>query len=191
MAFLSACATNSGAEEASLADDGITLARVMLPPSKRERAVVPVPRLAPRAHPEEPRPRRRYAHVADGTASWYGPGFDGRKTANGERFDQSAMTAAHPDLPFASTVRVTRVDTGDSVLVRINDRGPYADDRVIDLSRAAAAELGFIADGVAEVRVELVEQAVPVDDPSLNAAARSRLVSVETLTRTGGAAGRP
>lgn len=163
----------------------------MLPPSKRERAVIPVPRLAPRAHPEEPRPRRRFEHVADGTASWYGPGFDGRKTANGERFDQTAFTAAHPDLPFASTVRVTRVDTGDSVLVRINDRGPFVDDRVIDLSRAAAAELGFVADGVAEVRVELVEQAAPAADPTLNAAARSRLVSIDELTRTGGAAGRP
>ena len=89
-----------------------------------------------------------------GTASWYGPGFHGRQTANGETFDQDAMTAAHLSLPFDTLVRVTRLDTGQSILLRINDRGPYIDDRIIDLSRAGARELGFLSDGLAEVRVD-------------------------------------
>lgn len=88
-----------------------------------------------------------------GLASWYGPGFHGRKTANGEIFDQEALTAAHRTLPFGTMVVVTRVDTGQAVIVRINDRGPWVDGRVIDLSRAAAGAIGLIGSGLAEVRV--------------------------------------
>lgn len=88
-----------------------------------------------------------------GEASWYGPGFDGRKTANGERFDEDDMTAAHRTLPMPSMVRVKRRDTGESIVVRINDRGPFAHDRIIDLSRAAAEELDMIGSGVAEVEL--------------------------------------
>lgn len=87
-----------------------------------------------------------------GTASWYGPGFHGKKTANGETFDQHAMTAAHPTLPMPSLVRVTNLENGKSVVVRINDRGPFKDQRIIDLSRASAKELGV--DGLARVRVQ-------------------------------------
>lgn len=76
------------------------------------------------------------------TASWYGPGFHGRLTANGERFDQNALTAAHRSLPFGTRVRVTSASTGRSVVVRINDRGPFVRGRSIDLARAAARVIG-------------------------------------------------
>ena len=91
-----------------------------------------------------------------GEASYYGPGFEGRKTASGERFDPGRMTAAHRTLPFGSRVRVTVPDTGRSVVVRINDRGPYHGRRVIDLSEAAARELGMHDRGTARVRLSLL-----------------------------------
>ena len=93
-----------------------------------------------------------------GPASWYGPGFHGRQTANGERFDQDAMTMAHRSMKFGTCVRVTRVDTGDSVLVRVNDRGPYVPPRIADLSRGAAEELGMLQRGVASVRLEPLQR---------------------------------
>lgn len=101
--------------------------------------------------------------VQDGVASWYGPGFHGRITANGETFDQTALTAAHRSLPLPSLARITRLDTGASVLVRVNDRGPYIDGRIVDLSRAAAEALGFLDQGLIEVRVEALGPADPED----------------------------
>lgn len=98
-----------------------------------------------------------------GMASWYGEPFHGRPTASGEVFDMDALTAAHPDLPLRSLARVTRLDTGASVVVRINDRGPFVHGRIVDLSRAAAQMLGLIEDGVAEVRVEAFGPADPRD----------------------------
>ncbi|MFN3835155.1 MAG: septal ring lytic transglycosylase RlpA family protein [Glycocaulis sp.] len=92
--------------------------------------------------------------VEEGIASWYGARFHGRLTANGEVYDMDALTAAHPSLPMPSLARVTRLDTGASVIVRINDRGPFVEGRIIDLSRAAAEALAFVEDGLAEVRVE-------------------------------------
>jgi rare lipoprotein A len=94
-----------------------------------------------------------------GKASWYGPRFHGRKTANGEIFDQHAMTAAHRRLPLGTIVAVTSLDTGRTVKVRINDRGPYVRGRIIDLSRAAARKLGLIGQGVGRVKVKVL--AVP------------------------------
>lgn len=91
-----------------------------------------------------------------GLASWYGPGFHGRRSANGERFDQNALTAAHKTLPFGTLVRVTNLNNGTSVVVRINDRGPYAGSRVIDLSRRAAQEIGMLGSGVANVKLEIL-----------------------------------
>jgi rare lipoprotein A len=91
-----------------------------------------------------------------GIASWYGPKFHGKKTANGEVFDQNAMTAAHPTLPLPSIVRVTNLRTGKKILVRLNDRGPFVDNRLIDLSKRAAFELGYGSSGVTKVRVEYV-----------------------------------
>jgi len=89
-----------------------------------------------------------------GVASWYGDEFQGRPTANGERFDMNLLTAAHPTLPMPSHVRVTNLNNGRSIIVRVNDRGPFARGRIIDLSRAAARELGFERDGTAPVRVQ-------------------------------------
>jgi rare lipoprotein A len=92
-------------------------------------------------------------YKATGLASWYGPGFYGRKTASGERFSAKAMTAAHKTLPFGTTVKVTNVDNGKSVVVRINDRGPFVKGRLIDLSKSAASELGLMGEGTASVEV--------------------------------------
>jgi rare lipoprotein A len=99
--------------------------------------------LATPATAEEAKP------IQTGAASWYGPGFHGKKTANGERFNTNALTAAHKTLPFGTHVRVKNERTGKSVVVRINDRGPYAHGRVIDLSKAAAAAVGI--SGVGQV----------------------------------------
>jgi rare lipoprotein A len=94
-----------------------------------------------------------------GMASWYGPGFHGNPSASGERFNQNAMTAAHRTLPFGTQVVVTNINNGQSVVVRINDRGPFSGDRVIDLSAGAARVLGLIQSGVAPVRLDVLENA--------------------------------
>ena len=91
-----------------------------------------------------------------GIASWYGEPYHGRRTASGEVYDMHAMTAAHKTLPFGSVVRVERRDTGDDVKVRINDRGPFIEGRIIDLSFAAAKKVGLDVDGVAPVRIKVV-----------------------------------
>ncbi len=93
-----------------------------------------------------------------GIASWYGPGFHGKLTANGERFNQNALTAAHKELPINSVVRVTRVSTGKSIVVRINDRGPFHENRVIDLSYRAAKQLGIVHRGAEKVKIELLNK---------------------------------
>lgn len=95
-------------------------------------------------------------HNERGLASWYGQAFHGRPTASGERFDMHALTAAHKTLPIPSTIRVTHVRSGRSVVVRVNDRGPFSGDRVLDLSYAAAQRLGFAHQGTAEVQIELL-----------------------------------
>ena len=94
--------------------------------------------------------------VQQGPVSWYGPGFHGRRTANGEIFDTHELTMAHRSLDFGSQVRVTNLENGRSVVVRVNDRGPYVGGRVADLSHAAARELGFVDDGVVKARIELL-----------------------------------
>lgn len=91
-----------------------------------------------------------------GKASWYGPGFHGKRTASGERFNENAYTAAHRSLPFGTRVRVTNLRNGRMVDVRINDRGPFVRGRIIDLSRAAASEIGMIRDGVVPVEVHVL-----------------------------------
>ena len=91
-----------------------------------------------------------------GVASWYGPGFHGNHTANGEIYDQFALTAAHPSLPLGTRAMVTNLFNGRSVEVRINDRGPFVDGRAIDLSYAAAGALGMIGPGTAPVRIEVL-----------------------------------
>ena len=95
------------------------------------------------------------AYEAVGMASFYGKKFHGRKTASGERFNMYAMTAAHKRLAFGTLVRVTHLKNGRSVAVRINDRGPFARGRIIDLSYGAARKLGMVAQGVARVRIRV------------------------------------
>ena len=99
-------------------------------------------------------PMEEFQHVETGVASWYGPGFHGKNTANGERYDQQDHTAAHRTLQMPSVVRVTNLANGLSTVVRVNDRGPYARSRVLDLSRAAAQDLDMMKSGTARVRVE-------------------------------------
>jgi rare lipoprotein A len=96
------------------------------------------------------------AWMQNGRVSWYGPGFHGRRTANGEIFDTNELTMAHRSLAFGSRVRVTNLDNGRSIVVRVNDRGPYVRGRIADLSHAAASRLGFVEDGVVHARIELI-----------------------------------
>lgn len=96
--------------------------------------------------------------VWSGLASWYGPEFDGKKTASGQLYDMFAATAAHPWLPFGSLLRITDVKTGHSQLLRINDRGPFIEDRELDVSYLVASRLGLIGRGVALVRIELLQE---------------------------------
>ncbi|MFQ5773141.1 MAG: septal ring lytic transglycosylase RlpA family protein [Kiloniellaceae bacterium] len=102
-------------------------------------------------------PKADYAYEETGIASWYGPGFDGRRTANGETYDENRLTAAHRTLPMPSIVRVTNLENGRSIEVRVNDRGPFKNGRIIDVSRRAADLLGFRHSGTAKVRVKIVE----------------------------------
>lgn len=104
--------------------------------------------------PYEPGKEIRYRET--GIASWYGEDFHGKKTANGERYDMYAMTAAHRTLPFGTRVRVTNLGNGNKTEVRINDRGPFIPGRIIDLSRSGAKELGMLGPGTARVLVEAV-----------------------------------
>lgn len=104
-------------------------------------------------------PEEDKGYVAEGLASWYGDDFHGRRTANGELFDMDSLTAAHPTLPMPSYVRVTNLKNRKSVIVRVNDRGPYHNNRLIDVSRRVATLLDFHNNGVARVRVEYVGQA--------------------------------
>jgi rare lipoprotein A len=106
------------------------------------------------------------AHLSDpvkpikvwvGNASWYGSDFDGKKTANGEKFDSESLTAAHPNLPFGSWVKVVNPRNGKFEFVRINDRGPYQEGREIDVSYRVARKIGLIHSGVSQVRLELMQ----------------------------------
>ena len=115
------------------------------------------------------RPQAEPDYDRTGTASWYGPRFHGRRTANGEVFDQRALSAAHPTLPLPSYVRVTNLDNDRSLVVRVNDRGPFHPGRLIDVSERAAELLDFKRSGSAAVRVEYVDAADPDggDEPYL------------------------
>lgn len=102
-------------------------------------------------------PTEEFHHTETGIASWYGPGFHGKSTANGEVYDQSDHTAAHRTLQMPCVLRVTNLDNGLSTIVRVNDRGPYARSRILDVSRAAAEELGMIGRGTARIRIDQLE----------------------------------
>jgi rare lipoprotein A len=96
------------------------------------------------------------AAVEEGIVSWYGESFHERPTASGELFDATAMTMAHPTLPFGTTVKVTNLRNGRSVVVRVNDRGPFVGSRIADVSQAAAASLGMLRRGLARARIEIL-----------------------------------
>lgn len=106
--------------------------------------------------PTPPMPQPSVISVSTGEASWYGPGFYGNRTANGEVFRPGTLTAAHRTLPFGTKVRVTNLWNGRSTVVRINDRGPFHGRRVIDLAHGAANQLGLVASGIAQVRLEVL-----------------------------------
>jgi rare lipoprotein A len=110
------------------------------------------PPVAENGPPEQP------SMTETGVASWYGAKHHGKRTANGEIFNQNQFTAAHPTLPFGTRVKVINLDNGNSVQVRINDRGPYKRGRIIDVSRAAAKALGMVQGGIAMVRIEKVSE---------------------------------
>ncbi|HYH99111.1 septal ring lytic transglycosylase RlpA family protein [Hyalangium sp.] len=114
------------------------------------RAARPAPSARAEPSTEGKAPR---TYLGEGLASYYGPGFHGRKTANGERFDQNAMTAAHRTVRFGTCLRVVNMENGKSVEVRVNDRGPFKDDRVIDVSLGAARKLEMVEKGLARVRL--------------------------------------
>lgn len=136
------------------------------PPANLDRVPDAVPKIEPLARgPNRPYTVLGQSFTPDtsgrpyrvqGRASWYGRKFHGKPTSNGERYDMYAMTAAHPTLPIPSYVRVTRVSTGKTVILRVNDRGPFLRGRVIDLSYVAAYKLGVLAPGSAEVIVERI-----------------------------------
>lgn len=153
-----------------------------------------VPRVEPRARYGNPPfydvfGRRYYvlssstAYAERGVASWYGPGFHKIRTSTGEPYDMYGMTAAHKTLPLPAYVRVTNLQNGRSVVVRVNDRGPFVDNRIIDLSYTAAAKLDMLRNGTAMVEVRAIDPTVPAADSAISAS-----MSVGSLISTAAAA---
>jgi rare lipoprotein A (peptidoglycan hydrolase) len=135
---------------------GGALLALLLPCCARpfgSRQPLPPPVVAPQVREEVPNAEGPKVKQV-GNASWYGPAQDGKETASGETFDQKKLTAAHPTLPLGTKAVVTNLETGKSVEVTINDRGPYAKGRKIDLSKAAAQKIGMTKKGVAKVKIE-------------------------------------
>lgn len=132
---------------------GLTAPTATLRPEEVKESLAPAQATLP-----EPKvkPVPDVVRVITGEASWYGPGFYGNRTANGEVFRPGTMTAAHRTLPFGTKVRVTNLWNGRSAIIRINDRGPFIGHRVIDLGHGAASSLGLIASGIAQVRLEVL-----------------------------------
>lgn len=128
-------------------------------------------------------PKEDFNYDETGIASWYGPGFHQKATANGEIYDQNEMTAAHKTLPMPSIVRVTNLDNGRAVVVRVNDRGPFVTGRIIDMTRKAAQLLGFEGTGTAKVRVQIM-----ADESRAIAAAARRNTPATLLAQEEGAA---
>jgi rare lipoprotein A len=147
-------------------------------------------------------PKEEFDYDETGIASWYGPNFHAKLTANGEVFDQDAVSAAHKTLQLPCIARVTNLENGRSIVLRINDRGPFVNGRIIDLSRHSAQLLGMEGKGTARVRVQVIEDEsralagkigpdVPADQPRLAAAAPRSSVSAEALAPPPGANARP
>ena len=132
-----------------------------LPPAPKSTSASPPPAQRTVVPFEPQRVVRPARFVQTGVASWYGPGFHGKRTANGEIYDQYALTAAHKSLPLGTQVRVTNLENEQAIQVRINDRGPFVEGRIIDLSLAAAKGIGVYAPGTALVRVEVLSAPTP------------------------------
>jgi rare lipoprotein A len=159
---LASCSSTPPKKSVYYQDDG--------PPDRTPADLAATADAVPRVEPIHPRANRPYTALGRsytpltsdttfrqrGLASWYGKQFHGNRTASGEIYDMMAMTAAHPTLPIPSYVRVTAVRSGRSVIVRVNDRGPFKDDRIIDLSYAAATKLGYASAGTGEVEIERI-----------------------------------
>jgi peptidoglycan lytic transglycosylase len=130
------------------------------PPAQAESTPAPQPATPT---PIEIAPNAKALLVQTGIASWYGAPYHNRRASNGEVYDMNALTAAHRTFPLGSIVRVTNLASGDSVTVRITDRGPFIEGRIIDLSHAAAEKIGLVRRGTGEVRVELLETPRPIE----------------------------
>jgi rare lipoprotein A len=128
------------------------------PPPAAEVPPEAPPEAAPEAAPPPPAAEGAAPREQVGVASYYGRRFQGRRTASGERYDARQLTCAHPTAPFGARLRVTELEGGRSVVVRVNDRGPVAGGRILDLSLAAARALGMVRKGVATVRVERIDE---------------------------------
>lgn len=120
-------------------------------------------------------PKEDYSYSETGTASWYGPDFHAKRTANGEKYNMHSLTAAHRTLPLPSIVRITNLENGRSLVVRVNDRGPYARNRIVDVSKKVAQLLGFLEKGTAKVRVEVLEK----ESKNLKAALTGKALTAE------------
>jgi rare lipoprotein A len=121
-------------------------------------------------------PKEDYSYSEVGTASWYGEDFHAKRTANGEKYDMNTLTAAHRTLPLPSIVRVTNLENGRSLVLRVNDRGPYAKERIIDISKRGAQLLGYQTKGTTKVRVEILEK----ESKALKAALLNQAAQQET-----------
>jgi len=169
------------------------------PPDRVPADLAAVPDATPRVEPFHSRANRPYTALGRsytpmttdapfqqrGLASWYGKQFHGNRTSSGEIYDMMAMTAAHPTLPIPSYVRVTEIRSGRSVIVRVNDRGPFKDDRIIDLSYAAATRLGYVNAGTGEVQIERITMTQIASGDwsrSVGSMAASPVVSVPTTS---------
>src|SRR5258705_10591765 len=130
-------------------------------------------------HKDLPSSNVQPAHV--GEASWYGPGFEGKKTASGDIFEDSKLTAAHKTIPLGSKAKITNLTNGKTVEVKINDRGPFIEGRIVDLSHAAATSLGIIERGIAKVQIDLLSEVMSPEG-------RSKVTATGRVKATGSTA---
>ena len=128
-------------------------------------------------------PKEDYSYSEVGIASWYGPDFHAKRTANGEKYNMHSLTAAHRTLPLPSIVKITNLENGRSLVVRVNDRGPYARNRIVDVSKKVAQLLGFLEKGTAKVRVEVLEKESKNLKAALTGEALSPEISAAPTTR--------
>ena len=165
-AFLFLSLAGCGSRRVSAPSQPSTASPDTIESTKRATDAGPTP--TPATPPATPSPKRSKApqtpapagYVEEGNASWYGVPFNGRRASNGEIYDMYKLTAAHRTLPFETMVRVTNLNNGKSTTVRITDRGPFVDNRIIDLSLAAAREIDSVGPGVVHVRVEVLTQGI-------------------------------